>query len=137
MKAAKHSPSIKGEPHSEFTSVLLQCGKQTLPILDHNFEVSARGMSFKTDSYFAPFTNLSVRLQLPPRLGQLRCRTIHCEGVVVECRGAVRQKMYWITVAFLNLDARDEKELSLAAALPGIGITPLTHSPTGVQALPR
>lgn len=71
-------------------------------------------MTFKTDNYFAPFTTLSIRLQIPPTFASLKGKTIHCEGVVVECRGSHGHRVFQVTVAFLNLVPADQKQLAIA-----------------------
>src|ERR1051325_9499155 len=122
MKMAKTESTIRSTSFGISPLVLLQCGKQTLNILDQGFQVSPRGMTFKTDSYFEAFTSLSIRLQLPPTLTQRSGSTIRCEGAVVECRGDHKRKIYYVTVAFLNLTEADQKHLTLADRVLAAGI---------------
>ncbi len=82
-------------------------------------------MTFKTDSYFAPFTTLAIRLQIPPSFASLKGRTIQCEGAVVECRGSKERKMYQVTVAFLNLTASDQKQLAAADRVLAESVRPV------------
>jgi len=126
MNAKKDESLSQRDTTEAFHSVLLLCGSQKLNLLDQNFNVSPRGMTFTTDSHFAPFTDLSIRLKLPPSIGALNGRTIQCEGVVVECRGSRTQKIYHITVAFLNLSPSDQKFLSLAYQTLSSPIQPIS-----------
>src|ERR1043166_2453729 len=61
MNARKAEPSSKPYGSEPSHSILLSSGDRKLNILDHNFQVAPRGMTFTTDSYFAPFTALSFR----------------------------------------------------------------------------
>jgi|ERR1051326_27466 hypothetical protein len=125
MNARKEVPSDRKDPSDLFHSVLLWCGNHKLNILDHNIQVSPRGIVFKTDSYFAPFTDLRVRLKLPPRLGVMNNQTIQCDGVVVECRGSHAKKIYFVTVAFVNLSESEQKILSTANSFPPAAVSPV------------
>ncbi len=126
MNAKKVEPTSQTDASEAPHSALLLCGNHRLNLLEPNIQISPRGMTFATDSQFAPFTELRIRLKLPPSLGSLGDHTIHCEGVVVECRGNHRRKIYQVTVAFLNLTERDQKLLSLARNFSPAGIESVT-----------
>lgn len=131
MKITSDLPSSGDQPATILNPVVLRCGKKTLHILDHTFRVSPRGMTFKTDSYFDPFTSLRIRLHMPPTIASPNGRTIECEGAVVECRGDHKRSIYYVTVAFLNLTSADQKHLHLAhRALPK-GLPVWSHRPHG------
>lgn len=114
MKAVKEERLSNAEIAAVSHPVLLRCGKRTLNVLDQDFRVSVRGMTFKTDSFFEPFTNLQVRLRIPPTMASPRGHTIECEGAVVECKGDHKRRLYCVTVTFLNLTAVDQKHLQLS-----------------------
>lgn len=79
--------------------------------------VSARGMSFQTDTPFAPFTELKIRISVPALSPGGEATDIACDGVVVECRGSHQWKVYYVTVAFVNLPRSKQKHLALASRL--------------------
>jgi|ERR1051325_2289586 hypothetical protein len=112
MKMARSDSLSQRDSAGSFRTVVLQCGKTILNV--HAFGVSPRGMTFQTDRPFASFTHLSVQLEIPQTPASY---TIRCEGVVVECRGSHTSKIYYVTVAFVDLSAADQKRLALAGAL--------------------
>lgn len=114
MNARKEGPSQRKDTSVAVNSVLLWKGNRQLNILDQSIQVTPRGMVFKTDDHFAPFSELRIRLIIPPRLGSTHNQTVQCDGVVVECRGSHAKKVYFVTVAFVNLPESDQKLLSLA-----------------------
>jgi len=80
-----------------------------LEILDGDFQVTPRGMTFKTNSYFDPFTSLHIRFLIPAGPDAGRGKTIECEGAVVECRGDHKRKIFYVSVAFLGLSSPECK----------------------------
>ncbi len=122
MNAKKDEPTSRQDASEALHSALLLCDHHRLNLLDASIQICPQGMSFATDSEFAPFTELRIRLKLPPSLGSLGGHTIDCEGVVVECRGNHQRKIFQVTVAFLNLSEHDQKLLSLARSFSPAGI---------------
>ncbi|MSR65411.1 MAG: hypothetical protein EXS18_06480 [Verrucomicrobiae bacterium] len=126
--------SDRKDPSDLFPSVLLWSGSRKLNILDQSIQVSPRGMIFKTDNHFAPFTDLRVRLKLPPRIGSMNTHTIQCDGVVVECRGSHSKMIYFVTVAFVNLSKSEQKVLSTATSFLPTGEAPVRPQNRGIRA---
>jgi hypothetical protein len=62
--------------------------------------VSANGVTFASDSYVAPFTEVQVRVK-GTKHRSLR-QGLNCQGVVVDCRGNNSHDGYKVSVAFLN-----------------------------------
>ena len=71
--------------------------------------VSANGVTFPSDTYWAPFTEVQVRVQLSK--GSTAGQWVHCNGVIVDCHGSKFKNRYEVAVAFLNPPKNIEAEL--------------------------
>ncbi len=62
-------------------------------------ELTHKGISFLSNAYTAPLTEVEIRLRLPTCSGS---HVVHCAGVVVECHGTRVKNQYLVVVAFLG-----------------------------------
>ena len=105
MKAARADHS------GVFSSVTPSLDKAPAPLHPGTFYLSEKGLTFRSTTRLATWTEVDVELELPAE-SRLRCRRIHCNGVVVECRPANPDPGYDVTLLFLELGKRTHCELS-------------------------
>src|SRR5262245_18979214 len=78
----------------------------------NGIHVSASGITFPSNTYVAPFTEVQVRVQLPREIAN--GHFVNCRGVVVDCHGINAGSQYEVAVAFLNLPKSVENDLRQA-----------------------
>lgn len=105
MNAARHAATSIGRP------LELSIDSHHKPLSLQGIQLSPRGITFCSDSYMAPFTEVRVRLQLTSRKSE---QSIRCDGVVVECQGNKLKKSFQVAVAFLNVPKNLQNEIRSA-----------------------
>ena len=71
-------------------------------VLDQQFHLGPRGITFVTDTYLPEWTEVGVEMKLPHR-GAGPQRQIDCHGVVVQCMRRERGGGFEIALLFLDL----------------------------------
>ena len=88
--------------------IALHVGDQLAEVDRKHFQISPRGMVFRSSAALPTWTEVSVCMQLPAGAGRSP-EQVDCHGVVVTCR---RQRGTWkCTVLFLDLSKKDEARL--------------------------
>ena len=104
MKAARADTS------GIFDNITLSWAKQPTRVNPNNFHLSPRGLTFRSATRVAPWTEMNVELEV--LLNGTRPRRIQCSGVVVQCEPARGQAGHDVTLLFLDLTKRAAAEIS-------------------------
>ncbi|MBM3889096.1 MAG: hypothetical protein FJ388_08210 [Verrucomicrobia bacterium] len=105
MKAARADHS------GVFRSVAPNLAQVPAPLHPGTFYLSEKGLTFRSVTRLAPWTEVEVEVELPAE-SRLRSRRIHCVGVVVGCCPATRDVGYDITLLFVEVGKRSLSELT-------------------------
>jgi hypothetical protein len=105
MKAARADHS------GLFRSVAPNLAISPAPLHPGSFYLSEKGLTFRSTTRLAPWTEVDVEVELPTS-GRLKGRRVRCSGVVVGCRPAHDDIGYDITLLFMELDKRAISELT-------------------------
>lgn len=87
----------------------LQVGNRQAAVPSQNFQLSPRGVVFRSRAALPTWTEVSVCLHLPNGAGQPR-EQLECRGVVINCRRQ-RGGDWKCAVVFLNLSKKAETRL--------------------------
>ena len=105
MNAAKQNTATPLRP------IELTVNPGQKPFAKNSIEFSPNGVSFPSQCYMSPFTEVQVRVRLPRNESH---HTVRCAGVVVECAGNKFTNQYQVSVAFLNVPKSIENQFRLA-----------------------
>ena len=117
MKAARADHS------GVFSGVTLSLAKAPTMVQPQGLCVSEKGLTFRSGTRLAPWTEVDVELELPSEV-PIKCHRIHCKGVVVECRPAQASPGYDVTLLFIELGRRSLSELTKFSKLHSLAAAP-------------
>jgi hypothetical protein len=92
-------------------------------VLDNEFHLSHKGITFVTDTFLPEWTEVGVEMRMPSQ-GARREQPISCRGVVVQCARREQGKGFDVALVFLDLSKRAKTQLCPAPA----GLRPLSIS---------
>ena len=82
-------------------------------VLDKVFNLSAKGLTFVTDTFMPEWMEVGVEMRLPPTGARRDQRMdIGCRGVVVQCTPRGQGKGFEVVLMFLDLSKRAQARLS-------------------------
>ena len=110
MKAAKIDRS------GIFDAVTSGWVRPPAPLTVTQFQLSSRGLVFRSDRPVEPMTEMSVRFELPATPGA-KPRRIQCSGVVVDCQPAPKLSHHTVSLYFVDLDERAFSQIQRAGKL--------------------
>lgn len=90
-------------------SVALHLGNESHEVDRRHFQISPRGMVFRSSAALQTWTEVSVCLHLPNGNGGAR-EQVDCRGVVINCRRQ-RNGAWKCAVVFLDLSKKNEARL--------------------------
>jgi|SRR5579871_1349097 len=101
-------------------------------VLDKVFKLSAKGMTFVTDTFMPEWMEVGIEMRLPRGNGDLvKSKTrgdqhmdIGCRGVVVQCARREQGKGFEVVLMFLDLPKRAQAQLTAAPS----AVAPLSIS---------
>ena len=85
---------------------------QRAVVLDQAFQLSHKGITFVTDTFWPEWTEVGVEMCLPEK-GARKDRQIMCRGVVVQCARCERGKGFEVALVFLDLPKRAQSRLNI------------------------
>jgi hypothetical protein len=81
-------------------------------VLDNQFELGPKGITFATDTFLPEWTEVGVEVHMP-KGSVRRDHCIGCRGVVVRCAPRQHRKGFEVSLLFLDLPKRAQAQLSL------------------------
>jgi hypothetical protein len=97
-----------------FDAELKSKRRRTAAVLDSDFHLNQKGVTFVTDTYLPEWTEVGVEMRLPHK-GARRDQSITCRGVVVQCTARGQGKGFEVALLFLDLPKRALTQLSITS----------------------
>jgi hypothetical protein len=110
MKAAKIDRS------GIFDNVASNWVRPPSPHTVTQFQLSSRGLVFRSDLPIELMTEMSVEFELPATPGA-KPRRIQCSGVVVDCQSSPKLSRHTVSLLFLDLDESAFSHIQRASKL--------------------
>lgn len=110
MKAAKIDRS------GIFDNVASNWVRPPSPVTVTQFQLSSRGLVFRSDRPIELMTEMSAEFELPATPGA-KPRHIQCSGVVVDCQSAPKLSHHTVSLYFMDLDERAFSHIQRASKL--------------------
>lgn len=95
-----------------FDAELRGRGAQRAVVLDQDFHLTHKGITFVTDTFWPEWTEVGVEMCLPEK-GTRKDRQILCRGVVVQCSRCGKGKGFEVALVFLDLSKRAQTRLNV------------------------
>ena len=108
-----------------FDAELKGSRKRRAAVLDDDFHLTHKGMTFVTGKYLPKWMEVGVEMRLPNRGARRDLYTdIDCRGVVVQCAKRAQGKGFEVVLMFLDLAKRAQAQLIAAPS----AVAPLSIS---------
>jgi len=98
-----------------FNPVALQLGAKKARIHNGSFQLTPKGVTFKSTAALPAWTEVDMELRLPAEKSAASAKKIGCRGVVVQCKKQNKGGVYDVALLFCDVSPRTQQQLRAAS----------------------
>lgn len=95
-----------------FDAELKHARNRKAAVLDGNFHISHKGITFQSETQLPEWTEVGVEMRMPVK-GARKDQEINCRGVVVQCARRPQGKGFEVSLVFVDLPKKTQSQLEI------------------------